>query len=82
MPLGYGEPPWDWNWQPPLLGTASKIADEFHAAVCRAVFRIPFIDFVKWALGFNALFVRSLFNAVCEGQKDYDSDLRTYITTS
>ncbi|TVY37821.1 hypothetical protein LOCC1_G008416, partial [Lachnellula occidentalis] len=55
MPLGYGESPWDWNWQPPRSGIASKIADEFHAAVGRAIFRIPFFDFVKWALGSDAL---------------------------
>lgn len=66
MPRGYGESPWDWNWQSPLLGTASEIADKFHAAVCRAVFRIPFLDFVKWALGSDALFVGSLFNTVCD----------------
>jgi hypothetical protein len=64
MPPGYGGAPWDWNWQPPLSGIASEIADEFHMAVCRAVFRIAFLDFVKWALGCDALFIRSLFNAV------------------
>jgi hypothetical protein len=63
---GRGEAPWDWNWQPPLAGSASKIADEFHAAVCRAVFRIPFVEFVKWILGSDSLFVRSLFGAVCD----------------
>lgn len=65
MPVGYGEPPWDWNWQPPLSGTASKIADELQAAVCRAVFRVPFLGLIKWALGYNAFHVRSLFDAVC-----------------
>jgi hypothetical protein len=62
MPCG-----WDWNWQPPLLrlGDPRKIADDFHAAVCRAVFRVPLFDFVKCALGYNsrALFVESLLNA-------------------
>lgn len=66
MPLGYGESPWNWNWEPPHAGTASEIAVEFHAAVCRAVFRIPFLDFVKWSLGYRAPFVTSLFNAVCD----------------
>jgi hypothetical protein len=61
MPAGYSESPWDSNWQPPLSGTASKIADEFYTAVCRAVFRIPFFDLVKCALGYNDLFVKSLF---------------------
>lgn len=64
MPPGHGESPWDWNWQPPFTGTTSEIADEFHVAVCRAVFRVPFLDFVNWALGSNALFVESLLNAV------------------
>ena len=66
MPAGGGKFPWDWNWQPPLLGTASTIADEFYTAVCRAVFRIPFLDLVKWVLGYDSLFVGSLFDAVCE----------------
>jgi len=66
IPLGYSESPWDWNWEPLHAGTASEIADEFHAAVCRAVFRIPFLDFVKWALGYRAPFVTSLFDAVCD----------------
>jgi hypothetical protein len=59
---------WDWNWQPPRSGDPHKIADDFHAAVCRAVFRIPLSDFVKYALGYNskALSVVSLFNAACD----------------
>jgi hypothetical protein len=63
-PVDFGESPWDWNWNPPCSGTASQIVDEFHVAVCRAVFRIPFLDLVKWALEFDALFVSSLFAAV------------------
>lgn len=43
MSLRYGKSPWDWNWQPRLSGTASKIANEFHTAFCRAVFQIPFL---------------------------------------
>jgi len=66
MPEDFGESPWDWNWNPPYSGTASQIADEFHAVVCRAVFRIPFFDLVKMALGCDALFVRSLFTAVSD----------------
>ncbi|KAH6666053.1 hypothetical protein B0J14DRAFT_568641 [Halenospora varia] len=53
--------PWDWNWQPPLSGDPRGVADEFHMAACRAVFRVPFLDFVKLALGYdNALFVKRL----------------------
>ena len=53
MPLGCGEPLWDWDWQPPLEGIPSEIAAEFHATVCQAIFRIPYSDFVKCALGYN-----------------------------
>ena len=75
MPQGYGEAPWNWNWQPPLEGIPSEIAAEFHAAVCQAVFRIPFSDFVKSALGYNtkAHFLNSLVDAVC----DVRANLRT-----
>jgi hypothetical protein len=64
---GYGVP-WDRNWQPPLSGDPYKIADEFHAAVCRAVFRVPPLDFVKCALGYNskAVSAEALLNAACE----------------
>ncbi|CAG8977994.1 hypothetical protein HYALB_00000663 [Hymenoscyphus albidus] len=44
-PPGYGVS-WDWNWEMPLTGDPGEIANEFHAAVCRAVFRIPLLDFV------------------------------------
>ncbi|PVH75955.1 hypothetical protein DL98DRAFT_642514 [Cadophora sp. DSE1049] len=64
VPLEYIQSPWDWNWQPFLSRTAPEIAIELHAVVCRAVFRIPFLDFVKWAIGFDILLVRSLFNTV------------------
>lgn len=67
FPPGYGVP-WDRNWQPPLSGDPYEIADEFHAAVCRAVFRVPPLDFVKCALGYNskAISAESLLNAACE----------------
>ena len=75
MPPGCGEAPWDWNWHPTLEGVPSEIAAEFHAAVCQAVFRIPFSDFVKSALGYNtkAHFLNSLVDAVC----DVRANLRT-----
>ena len=38
--------------------------DKFYFAVCRAVFWIPFLDLVKWSLGYNTLFVGSLFSVV------------------
>ncbi|PVH69521.1 hypothetical protein DL98DRAFT_171033 [Cadophora sp. DSE1049] len=68
MPPGCGEAPWDWNWYPPLEGIPSEIAAEFHATVCQAIFRIPFSDFVKCALGYStkAHFHNSLVNAVCD----------------
>jgi hypothetical protein len=68
MPLGYGKSPWDPNWEPPFQGSSSEIATEFHATVCRAIFRVPFFDFVKYALGYNMkvrLFM-SLLHAVCD----------------
>ena len=65
-PAGGGKFLQDWNWQPLLLRTASTIADEFYAVVYRAVFRIPFLDLVKWVLGYDSLFVGSLFNTVYE----------------
>ncbi|KAH6667184.1 hypothetical protein B0J14DRAFT_704750 [Halenospora varia] len=67
-PPGYSESPWNWNWQPPLKGVPSKIAADFHATVCCAIFRVPFFDFVKCALGYNtkAHFVRSLLHAACD----------------
>jgi hypothetical protein len=52
-PPGYCESPWDWNWQPPLEGVPSEIAAEFHAVACRAIFRVPFFDFVQCALGYS-----------------------------
>jgi hypothetical protein len=76
LPLGYGESPWDWDWQPPLSGIASEIADEVHMAVCRAVFRVPFLDFVKWALGSDALFIRSLFNAIRDVRDRLQREIR------
>jgi hypothetical protein len=30
-----------------------RIANDFHAAVCRAVFRVPLFDFVNCALGYS-----------------------------
>ena len=65
---GYSESPWDSNWQPLLEGIPSEIAAEFHATVCRAIFRIPFFDFVKYALGYNTKghFLGSLLHAVCD----------------
>lgn len=63
FPSGY-RAPWDWNWQPPLSGDPSKIADDFHAAVCRAVFRVPLFNFVRYALGYSkALSIESLLIA-------------------
>ena len=47
---GYGEAPWNWNWQPPLEENPSEIAAESHAAVCQATFRVPFFNFVKYAI--------------------------------
>ncbi|CZT53336.1 uncharacterized protein RSE6_14830 [Rhynchosporium secalis] len=68
MPLEYSRSPWDWNWQPPLEGTPSQIAAEFHAALCQAIFRIPFSDFVKYALGYTtkARFLNNLLDGVCD----------------
>jgi hypothetical protein len=68
VPLGYGKPPWDSNWQPPLEGIPSEIAAEFHVIICRAIFRIPFSDFVKYALGYNTTgyHLGSLLHAVCD----------------
>jgi len=75
MPPGCGEAPWDWNWHPPLEGIPSEIAAKFHATVCQAIFRIPFSDFVKCALGYStkAHFLNSLVDAVC----DVRENLRT-----
>ncbi|KAH7330027.1 hypothetical protein BKA65DRAFT_480193 [Rhexocercosporidium sp. MPI-PUGE-AT-0058] len=68
MPLEYSESPWDWNWYPPLEGIPSEIAAEFHATVCQAIFRIPFSDFVKYALGYTtkARFLNNLLHGVCD----------------
>ncbi len=70
MPLEYknSESPWDPNWQPPFEGSPSEIAAEFHATVCLAIFRVPFFDFVKYALGYNmkAHSLVSLLHAVCD----------------
>jgi len=75
MPPGCGEAPWDWNWHPPLEGIPSEIAAEFHATVCQAIFRLPFSDFVKCALGYStkAQCLNSLLDAVC----DVRDNLRT-----
>ena len=71
---GY-QAPWDWDWRPPLFGDPCEIADEIHTVVTRAVFRIPTLDFVRYALGYEnkALFIRSLFGAV----RDLCSTLQT-----
>ncbi|PVH76118.1 hypothetical protein DL98DRAFT_657703 [Cadophora sp. DSE1049] len=75
MPLEYNGSPWDWNWRPPLEGMPSKIAADFYATVCQAVFRIPFSDFVKYALGYTtkARFLNNLLDDVC----DVRDNLRT-----
>jgi hypothetical protein len=76
FPSGY-RAPWDWNWQLPLSGDPRKIADDFHAAVCRAVFRVPLFDFVKCALGYSkALFIESLLNAVRDVRTSLQSAFR------
>jgi len=68
IPLESSESPWDWNWHPPLEGIPSEIAAEFHATVCQAVFRIPFSNFVKYALGYTtkARFLNNLLDGVCD----------------
>ena len=75
MPLEYSGSPWDWNWRPPLEGVPSKIAADIHATVCQAIFRIPFSDFVKYALGYTtkARFLNNLLDGVC----DIRDNLRT-----
>lgn len=66
-PPGYGVS-WDWNWQLPLSGDPCEIANEFHTAVCRAVFRVPLLDFVRCSFGYNskALSIKFLLDAVCK----------------
>jgi len=68
IPLESSESPWDWNWHPPLEGIPSEIAAEFHATVCQAVFRIPFSNFVKYALGYTtkARFLNNLLDGICD----------------
>lgn len=68
MLLGYGKPPWDSNWRPPLEGIPSEIAAELHMIVYRAIFRIPFSDFVKYALRYNTTgyYLDSLLYAICD----------------
>jgi hypothetical protein len=69
--------PWDWNWQPPLSGDPRKIADDFHAAACGAVFRVPLFDFVKCALGYiKALFIESLLNTARDIRTSLQSAFR------
>jgi len=65
---GCGKAPWNWNWEPPLEGIPSEIAAEFHATVCQAIFRIPFSDFVKFALEYStrAPSLDSLLSDVCD----------------
>ncbi|KAG9228670.1 hypothetical protein BJ875DRAFT_476907 [Amylocarpus encephaloides] len=67
FPPGYYVP-WDWSWHPPLSGDPTEIANQFHATVCRAVFRIILLDFVRCALGHNnqAISMESLLYAVYE----------------
>jgi hypothetical protein len=45
-----------------------RIAAEFHATVCLAIFRVPFFDFVKYALGYNmkAHSLVNLLHTVCD----------------
>lgn len=64
VPQAYSQSPWDWNWQPFLSRTAPEIAIHLHTVVCRAVFRIPLLDFVKWAIGFDVLLIRSFINTI------------------
>ncbi|KAH9222499.1 hypothetical protein DL95DRAFT_380814 [Leptodontidium sp. 2 PMI_412] len=62
------ESPWDPDWQPPFKGSPSEVAAEFHATVCRAIFRVPFFDFGKDALRYNmkTYSLVSLLHAVCD----------------
>ncbi|KAL5313257.1 hypothetical protein ACEPPN_018990 [Leptodophora sp. 'Broadleaf-Isolate-01'] len=75
MPLEYSASPWDWDWRPPLKGIPSQMAVDFHATVCQAIFRVPFSDFVKYALGYTTK-ARSL-NNLLDGVCDIRDKLRT-----
>jgi hypothetical protein len=68
MPLEYSESLWDLDWQLLFEGSPSEIAAEFHATICRAIFRVPFFDFVKYTLGYNmkAHSFVSLLQVVCD----------------
>lgn len=76
--LGNG-PLWDWIWQPPLLGDSYEIANKFHTAVSRTMFRIPLLDLVRFALGYdNASNPKALFSAA----RDVSSGLRDKFQSS
>ena len=81
MPLEYSGSPWDWNWRPPLEGIPSEIAADFHATVCQAIFRIPFSDFVKYALGYTtkARFLNNLLDGVCDIRDNLRTEYRNYV---
>ncbi|PVH70799.1 hypothetical protein DL98DRAFT_124038 [Cadophora sp. DSE1049] len=80
MPPGCGEIPWDRDWHLPLEGSASEIAAKIHAAVCQAVFRIPFSDLVKYALGYStrATSLNSLLDAVCDVRDTFRKKYRSH----
>jgi hypothetical protein len=54
-----------------LSGDPCKLADDFHAAVCRAVFQTPLFYFVKYALRYKSkvLFIGSLLDAAWDGRR-------------
>jgi hypothetical protein len=49
-----------------MAGNPPEIADQLHAAVSRAVFRVPLGDWVKYALGYKAVVVESLLASLCD----------------
>jgi hypothetical protein len=63
-PVSEGHGPWDWNW--PLSGDPRQIADDFDAAVFRAVLQVPPLDFVKCALGYRSQVIHALINNACD----------------
>ncbi|KAH8650334.1 hypothetical protein BGZ60DRAFT_534424 [Tricladium varicosporioides] len=66
IPRPVCRPIWNRSWTPPnvALGDSSAIADEVHEVVSSAFYNVPFLDWIRMALGLEAHSITELFDGV------------------
>ncbi|KAH6675893.1 hypothetical protein B0J14DRAFT_637342 [Halenospora varia] len=64
-------PIWNWSWILPngALGDPSTIADGVHEVVLSAFYNVPFLDWVRMALGLKAHSITGLFNGASNARQ-------------